>query len=140
MPSEASDRVPGQRMTSQRRLLFDLLRDADGHLDADELFRRAKEADPRISLSTVYRNLQLFKAQGLVTERHFVEDHHYYEIKDSAEHYHLVCRSCGKVTEVENPLTEEMKRLVEKRIQFQITDIEVNMQGYCPKCQGENKP
>ena len=127
----------GQRMTSQRRLLFDIISDAEGHLDADVLFRRAKERDPRISLSTVYRNLQLFKQEGLVKERHFSEEHHYYEIRESVEHCHLVCRNCGTVLEIETPLTGEITRLAESESQFHVTDIEVNLQGYCPLCQAK---
>lgn len=129
----------GQRMTSQRRILFDIIRDADGHLDADELYQRARQKDPRISLSTVYRNLQLFKQEGVVKERHFVEEHHYYESRDSVEHCHLVCLNCGTVLEIETPLTEEIKRTAGETSRFQITDIEVNLQGYCPKCQGSTK-
>ena len=68
----------GQRMTSQRRLLLNIIRNADGHLDADELFRQAKEKEPRISLSTVYRNLNLLKEVGLVAERRLGEGHHRY--------------------------------------------------------------
>jgi len=63
--------LKGQRVTSQRRLLLDLIRQSEGHLDADELYRLAKEREPRISLSTVYRTLRLFKELGLVEERHF---------------------------------------------------------------------
>ncbi len=124
----------GQRMTSQRKLLLEIIRDAGGHLDADELFQKAKGRDPRISLSTIYRNLNLLKELDLVAERHFVEDHHHYELKDTAEHHHLVCRSCGEVFEFNSPLTPQMTKDVEETSQFQVTDIEINMQGYCPNC------
>ena len=125
----------GQRMTSQRKLLLKIIRDAGGHLDADELFQKAKERDPRISLSTIYRNLNLLKELDLIAERHFVEDHHHYELKDTTEHHHLVCRSCGEVFEFDSLLTLQMKQDVEDTSQFQVTDIEINMQGYCLNCQ-----
>ena len=63
--------------TPQRRLLLDTLRGAKGHLDARELYRRALEKDPHISLATVYRNLRLFKELGLVDERRLDEVHCY---------------------------------------------------------------
>ena len=125
----------GQRMTSQRKLLLKIIRDAGGHLDADELFQKAKERDPRISLSTIYRNLNLLKELDLIAERHFVEDHHHYELKDTTEHHHLVCRSCGEVFEFDSLLTLQMKQDEEDTSQFQVTDIEINMQGYCLNCQ-----
>jgi Fur family ferric uptake transcriptional regulator len=68
-------------VTSQRRLLLSVMRDAEKHLDAKELYRRVSERDPNISLATVYRNLRLFKEQGLINERHLGQAHCYYEMK-----------------------------------------------------------
>ena len=137
MPSKPTPQNLGQRMTSQRKLLLELIEGSNEHLAADELFRRAKEKDARISLSTVYRTLQLFKQEGLVKERHFLNEHHHYETDDLAEHCHLVCRRCGTILEVDNPLIDKLKSSVSDLVRFQITDIEVTMQGYCWRCQQE---
>lgn len=126
----------GQRVTSQRALLLDLLQEAGGHLDADELYRRARERMPRMSLSTVYRNLRLFKELGLVDEHHLGEDHHHYEVKGAVEHYHLVCLGCGKVIEFQCPVTEQIKEQVSGEHGFEVTNAEVNLEGYCPMCRG----
>jgi Fur family ferric uptake transcriptional regulator len=127
----------GERVTWQRRLLLDLISQAGGHLDADELFRRAKEREPRISLSTVYRNLRLFKKLGLVDERHLSENHHHYEIKSPTEHYHLVCLGCGRVIEFESPLLQQIKNQIRRENQFEVTGAEISLQGYCPRCRGK---
>ncbi len=126
--------VAGMRVTNQRALLLELIRQGEGHLDADELYRRAREKQPRLSLSTVYRTLQLLKKLGLVEELHFDETHHHYEVKPSAEHHHLVCLSCGKVVEFHNPLSRYIKRNVAEAKDFEIIDTELRMTGYCPKC------
>lgn len=126
--------LKGQRITSQRRLLLDLLLQSEGHLDADELYRLAKDREPRISLSTVYRSLRLFKELGLVEERRFAEEHHHYEAKGKAEHYHLICLGCGKVIEFEHPLTAKMKEDVSRQSGFEIVGTEVYMEGYCERC------
>lgn len=126
----------GERVTWQRRLLLDLISQAGGHLDADELFRRAKEREPRISLSTVYRNLRLFKKLGLVDERHLSENHHHYEIKSPAEHYHLVCLSCGRVIEFGSPLLQRIENQIRRENQFEVTGAEIRLQGYCSRCRG----
>ena len=123
-----------QRITSQRRLLLDLLNQSEGHLDADELYRLAKEREPRISLSTVYRNLSLFKELGLIEERHFADEHHHYEVKGKREHYHLVCLNCGKVVEFQSPLAERMKETISKRTGFEILDGDIRLEGYCERC------
>ncbi|MFQ5924990.1 MAG: Fur family transcriptional regulator [Dehalococcoidia bacterium] len=129
--------LKGQRVTNQRRLLLALLRRSEGHLDADELYRRAKEREPRLSLSTVYRTLRLFKELGLIEERHFAEEHHHYEAKAATEHYHLVCLSCGEVVEFQSPLTDGMKQQVGREKGFAITEAEVHLMGYCARCQQE---
>lgn len=123
-----------QRVTAQRALLLELLRQSSGHLDADELYRRARRKNSRISLSTVYRNLQLFKKLGLIEEHHFDEEHHHYEVKSGAEHQHLLCISCGKVVEFACPLSREFRNNIGKQYDFDITDVEVRMSGLCSSC------
>lgn len=124
----------GQRLTSQRRLLIDILSNAQGHLDADELYRQARERDPRISLSTVYRTLRLFKEAGMVDERRLGEGHHHYERKGEREHHHIVCLDCGKVLEFESPLTDRLKEEVSSMSGFEVLSAEIYMDGYCNLC------
>jgi len=120
--------------TTQRRLLLELLREADGHLDADELYRRAGVKEPRISLATVYRNLKLFKELGLIAESNLGETHSHYEIKGTAEHHHLVCLGCGQVIEFDSPLIAEAASGIQREKGFDITSAKLKMEGYCPKC------
>ncbi len=131
----SSGSVPGKRATIQRKLLLDLIEQAGRHLDADDLYRRAREQGHSISLSTVYRNLKLFKEFGLIEERHFAEEHHHYEAKAIAKHHHLVCLSCGEVIEFKSPLIERMKGQLGKQKDFVVTEAEVRMTGYCARCQ-----
>lgn len=126
--------LKGQRITAQRRLLLDLLRKAPGHLDADELYRLAKEKEPRISLSTVYRSLRLFKELGLIEERRFADEHHHYETKGKTEHHHLICLGCGRVVEFECPLTAKMKDDVGRECGFDVVNADVRLEGYCERC------
>ena len=123
-----------QRVTAQRTLLLELLRRSEGHLDADELYRRARRKHSRISLSTVYRNLQLFKKLGLIEEHHFAEEHHHYEVKPTAEHQHLLCLNCGKIVEFVCPLSQKFKKDVGRQYDFDITGVELRMTGLCSSC------
>ena len=124
----------GQRITRQRLLLLDFIR-RGGHLNADELYRKAKEIRPDLSLSTVYRNLRLFIRLGLINEVKIgTKGHRYYEVRGAIEHYHLVCLSCGRVVEFQCPLVEQLKSQVGQGSGFDITDIELSMEGYCPSC------
>ena len=126
--------IAGMRVTHQRALIMEIIRQGRGHLDADEIYRRAREKEPRLSLSTVYRTLQMLKKLGLVEELHFDEGHHHYEVKPSAEHHHLVCLGCGRVIEFHYPLSRYLRRKVPEAKGFDITETEVRMTGYCAKC------
>ena len=129
--------VTGLRATSQRALILEIIR--RGHLDADEIYRQAREKQANISLSTVYRTLRMFKKLGLVAELHFDEEHHHYEVKPSAEHQHLVCVSCGKIMEFKYPVSPKMKRDIAREKGFEVTGVEIRMTGYCSKCRRNRK-
>ena len=131
--------VPGIRITNQRALILEIIRQGQGHLDADEVYRLARKKQPRLSLSTVYRTLQKLKKLDLVAELHFDEAHHHYEIKPSTEHHHLVCLGCGKVVEFECPTSQKMKEDIAREKDFQVTSVEVQMTGYCPTCRQGRK-
>jgi len=125
--------------TSQRRLLLSIMQEAERHLDAKELYRRASERDAGISLATVYRSLHLFKEQGLINERHLGQARCYYEMKRLPEHQHLVCQSCGQVIEFESPLIRKLVAEVERKNDFSVTKVELYLEGCCHECKKEKK-
>lgn len=134
-----SKQIAGRPVTTQRTLLLDIIRKSNKHLDADELYRLAKEKEPRISLATVYRNLKLFKELGLIAERSLGDTHSHYEIKSKADHYHLVCLNCGKIVEFDSPLIKKAADGVQKEKGFDITSVQLKMEGYCPECKQKKK-
>jgi Fe2+ or Zn2+ uptake regulation protein len=139
MISRKTLNVAGKRVTNQRALIMEIIRQREGHLDADEIYRRAREKEPRLSLSTVYRTLQMLKKLGLVEELHFDEEHHHYEVKPSAEHHHLICLGCGRVIEFNRPLSRYIKRNIPEAKGFDIAETEVRMSGYCSECRRSRK-
>ena len=131
--------ITGMRVTNQRALILEVIQHGQGHLDANEVYRRAREKQPRLSLSTVYRTLRTLKKLGLVEEVHFDEAHHHYEIKTPAEHHHLVCLGCGRVIEFNYPLAHLIQKKVAKARDFEITDSEIRVTGYCSECRRHQK-
>jgi Fur family transcriptional regulator, ferric uptake regulator len=124
-----------RRTTEQRRLILEIIRQAEGHLDADEIYRQARQRSPSISLSTVYRSLQLFKELELIEEHQFDGMRRYYETTLRSKHHHLVCLGCGRIFEFNCPSTERLKSKISREEGFRITDAEVRLVGYCPECQ-----
>ena len=126
--------IKGRPVTAQRKLLLSLIEKAGGHVSAKELYRRASRKNESISLATVYRTLQLFKELGLVEERRLGQLFCHYEAKDSTNHQHLVCKSCGRVIEFESPLLSKLVSELKREHDFKLTKIDLYMEGHCQKC------
>lgn len=131
-------RGKGLRMTGQRRLLVEVLEEATEHLDADALFERARKKDPTIHRATVYRTLNRLKKLGLVDEldlMHVSGERHYYEIRPTTLHVHLVCTKCRGVEEPEGTFWENLKSRVHDESGFRPEVVRIEMAGVCARCQ-----
>jgi Fur family ferric uptake transcriptional regulator len=124
-----------RRRTEQRRLILEIIQQTKGHLDADEIYQQARQKSPSISLSTVYRNLKLFKELELIEEHQFDGMRRYYENAPLSKHHHLVCLGCGRIFEFKCPSAERLKSKISREEGFKVTDAEVRLVGYCPECQ-----
>ncbi len=128
----------GVRMTHQRRLLVEIMQQADGHIDALALWERAHSQDPTLNKVTVYRTLNLLKKHGLVDELdllHLQGGRHYYEARTTRDHLHLACIKCGRIQEFESSLFERLKGQIERERRFRIQMVRVEAGGYCDRCQ-----
>jgi Fur family ferric uptake transcriptional regulator len=129
-------RSEGHRMTQQRDVLLDVIEHAGAHLDADGLYRLARERDNRISLSTVYRTLSLLKRHDLVDELHLSEEHHHYEAKKAGgdQHYHLLCTECGSVDEFSGGAVDHLREELERDRGFRVQTLQLDIAGTCARC------
>ncbi|MEQ1771090.1 MAG: Fur family transcriptional regulator [Devosia sp.] len=112
----------GMRMTDQRRVIAQVVEQAVDHPDVEELYRRASTIDPRISLSTVYRTLNLFEEAGLVTKHDFKDGRARFEPLPDAHHDHLIDVRSGKVIEFRNEEIEAIQELIAKRLGYRLVD------------------
>ncbi len=112
----------GMRMTDQRRVIAQVMEQAVDHPDVEELYRRASGIDPRISLSTVYRTLNLFEEAGLVTKHDFKDGRARFEPIPDEHHDHLIDIRSGKVIEFRNEEIEVIQDLIAKRLGYRLVD------------------
>ncbi|MDH7487039.1 MAG: Fur family transcriptional regulator [Anaerolineae bacterium] len=127
-------RRAGKRVTPQRLLVLEAIREGGGHLDADEIYRRARQKAPKLSLSTVYRAIGVLKETGMVEELHLGEEHHHYELREEKGHHHLICQACGRVIEFDCPFSQELLRALGDEYGFEVTDVRLSLLGYCADC------
>jgi Fur family transcriptional regulator, ferric uptake regulator len=127
----------GMRMTDQRRVIAQVIEQAVDHPDVEELYRRASAIDPRISLSTVYRTLNLFEEAGLVTKHDFRDGRARFELIPDEHHDHLIDIRSGKVIEFRNEEIEAIQDVIAKRLGYRLVDHRLEL--YAVPMQAEEK-
>ncbi len=131
-------RQSGMRLTAQRRTILEVLSESQSHLDAEQVYQRAKARDPKISLATVYRTLATLRQMGLVEQRHLMRDGQrgYYEVTNQ-QHYHFTCLRCGRVIEFDTPLMSQIEQKLADELGLTVVRARLYMEGYCAACARE---
>jgi Fur family ferric uptake transcriptional regulator len=127
------------RKTEQRAVILDELRKCRNHPGADELYARVRGRLPRISLATVYRNLELMAAQGLIRRLDPGSGSRRFD-PVVENHGHFRCTACGKVEDLPFPLElpqpDEKLPWVRQRT---IQGGQAEYFGLCPGCRKRNR-
>jgi Fur family ferric uptake transcriptional regulator len=129
----------GMRMTDQRRTIAQVMEQAVDHPDVEELYRRASAIDARISLSTVYRTLNLFEEAGLVTKHDFRDGRARFEPIPDEHHDHLIDIRSGKVIEFRNEEIEAIQEIIAKRLGYRLVDHRLELYAV-PLAKPDSKP
>ncbi len=113
-------REAGVRMTRQRRVLVQVLADANDHPDANELHRRAHSIDPKISLATVYRTLSVLEEAGVIDRHAFEGKPARFETTDRPHHDHLIDIETGDVIEFRSEKIERLQAEIAAELGYDI--------------------
>ncbi len=125
-------------MSRQRRLILDQLRADGGHPTADELYQRVREQLPRISLGTVYRNLDVLGELGLVAKVFIPSRATRYDA-DRSPHTHIRCVGCGKVDDLRIEPDETLIEQVSRQTRQQVQAIRLEADGLCNDCRRQGR-
>jgi Fur family ferric uptake transcriptional regulator len=117
------------RLTGQRRVIARVLSAAKDHPDVEEVYRRANAVDHRISLSTVYRTIKLFEANGFLERHDFGASRGRYEETASRHHDHLVDVESGRVIEFRNEEIERLQERVARDLGFSLVGHKLELYG-----------
>ncbi len=130
------NKKPGQRMSVQRRVILEELRKVKSHPTADELYQIVRRKLPRVSLGTVYRNLELLTGNGDVT-RIDTGDQRRYD-GNTHTHFHARCLQCGRLVDLPD---QQAERIALPELgqagNFEITGITLEFQGICHSCRND---
>ena len=120
----------GLKMTEQRRVIAQILSDAEDHPDVEEVYRRASVVDQKISLATVYRTLRLFADSGIIQSHDFGGGRARYEASDDDTHHdHLINLDTGEVIEFFDEELEALQEKIAKRLGYSIVDHKLELFG-----------
>jgi Fur family ferric uptake transcriptional regulator len=112
----------GLKMTEQRRVIARVLSESHDHPDVELLYRRAVSVDPRISMATVYRTVNLFEETGIIEKHDFGDGRARYEELQAEHHDHLIDMKSGKVVEFTNDQIEALQVKIARDLGYQLVD------------------
>ncbi len=119
----------GLRLTEQRRVIAAVLEESDDHPDVEELYRRASERDPRISLATVYRTVKLFEDWNLLEKHEFGDGRARYETTDREHHDHLIDIASGEVIEFVDEEIEAIQKRIARKLGYELKGHRLELYG-----------
>lgn len=125
------------RLTSQRQVILEELRQVTTHPTAEEVYLMAKRRLPRISLGTVYRNLDVLAELGLVRVLEMASQQKRFD-GDTRPHHHIRCQVCGRVDDIWQPLSLSLDPQA-LDTPYQVTGYELELTGICPACQARGQ-
>lgn len=122
------------RVTIQRKIILETLRRLHSHPTAEELYQLVKPALPRISLATVYRNLDLLADEGLI--RKFIVQGSSQKRFDGNPHPHShgQCLKCGKIVDIMMDYDFDPASFIKENHGFEIQDYNLEFKGICAEC------
>ena len=130
----AMEQNSGLGLTKQREVVLQVIRTAEHHLTANEIFEEAKRRLPTISFATVYNSLRYLKEAGHISEIQFgFSGANRFDAK-TARHDHAICNRCGKLVDMDLEMPEELIELAAKFSKFKPESLELTLRGLCPEC------
>ena len=133
---EASARLrnAGLKVTEPRLAVLDAFAPGD-HLGADDVFRRVSRSLPTTSPQAIYGVLGALSGADLLRRIEPAGSPALYERRVGDNHHHLVCSSCGKVTDVDCVVGEPPCVQPSTTNGYVLRTAEVTFWGLCPDCQ-----
>lgn len=119
----------GLKMTEQRRVIARVLSEAQDHPDVEQLYQRAVEIDPRISIATVYRTVKLFEEAGILERHDFGDGRSRYEEATEEHHDHLIDMQSGEVVEFVNEEIERLQQEIARKLGYRLVDHRLELYG-----------
>ncbi|WP_163194134.1 Fur family transcriptional regulator [Clostridium thermarum] len=121
------------KITLARKVIFEILNDADAALSAEYIYDKCVERDNSINLSTVYRTLEVFQETGIVEKFDLGDRRYSYSIKEEHHKHTIECSLCHKFIELDCPV-KMLEEIIKTKTGFTMMEHELHIKGICEKC------
>jgi Fur family peroxide stress response transcriptional regulator len=128
-------REEGLRITPQRMAIVDYLLKTEDHPSAEHIHKTIQKRYPMVSLSTVYKTLDLLKEKKLVSEIEVEGEARFDAHTD--EHINLVCMNCGKIEDIDDESLREIQVKAARKSKYLILKSSFELIGYCSNCKSK---
>jgi Fur family transcriptional regulator, stress-responsive regulator len=127
-------RTRGLRVTRPRLAVLEVLA-GGGHLEVDDITQRVRERLDSVSTQAVYDVLGALARAGLARRIEPAGSPARYEARSGDNHHHVVCRSCGKISDIDCTVGSAPCLDPNTAVGYEIDEAEVTFWGLCPECQ-----
>ena len=121
------------RMTCQRKVILEELRKVDTHPSADEVYEMVRKRLPRISLGTVYRNLEILSESGEIQKLELGCNLKRFD-GIAENHYHIRCTHCDRLVDAPADFDVAINHDIKNAIEYKIIGHKLEFIGICPDC------
>ena len=132
-------KTQNRRMTLQRKTILEVLRQTNFHPSADEIYMMVRERLTRISLGTVYRNLEVLSESGFIQKLELGGTIKRFDWNPE-KHYHIRCLKCGRVDDAPIAPFNRLENELYDVTVYTIIGHRLEFEGLCPSCTKNNHP
>lgn len=122
--------------SKQRELILNTLKENVVHPTAEYLYGKIKLKDSKISLATLYRNLNQLADNGIIKKIDGLEPSSHFD-HNTHEHYHFICSKCHRVFDISADVAPDLIKKTENSTGFQIESHDIVFTGLCKECREE---
>lgn len=122
-----------RNFSTKRQAIYDMLVSRNDHPSAKQIYDDLKNDYPDLSLGTVYRNIALFKEEGIVDSVCNINGEEHLDGRTSP-HIHLICTVCGKITDVYSDRLTALDKVYDNDNHFLVEKKVITFYGKCKTC------
>lgn len=127
------DSKNSRRITKQRKIILEELKKVTSHPTADQLHQMVRKRLPKISIATIYRNLEILSDDGAILKMDVAGTQRRFD-GNPENHYHIRCCKCGRVDDVPMERVASIEASAQRACGYSVLSHRIEFMGICAEC------